>query len=466
MSETIRIIVIDDEDSIRRRCVRLLTKQGYEVVGTADSRGALEMIRQNPFDLMLVDIRMPGLDGLELMRRVKAHNASIEAVVMTAYASVDTAVKAIKLGAYDYLAKPFDTEELLHLVGHLADKVNSQREIEKLRSELEQHQERPLLVGSSPAMAEVKQFIEKVSKVDCIVSIHGESGTGKGLLANLIHLNSNRAGRPFVVTDCASLSQSVLESELFGHVKGSFTGAHADRKGYFETAQGGTLFLDEIAEMPLNLQAKLLRAVQEQTISRLGESVSKKVDVRIITATNRDLETMVKAREFRHDLYYRINVINITMPPLREHLEDVPVLFDHFVNYYAVRLNLPRVPKDIRRALEAVGPGYDWPGNVRELENLVQRALILGEGGGGAGPAPESPGGDDVIEVKVRMDPEQGYSELVQEAVAGFSKQYLERLLREYRGNISQAAQTMGMRRTSLQRVIKRYGVNPQKFRS
>ena len=466
MNETIRIIVVDDEDSIRRRCVRLLSNQGYEVVGASDSQGALKLVQSDHFDLMLVDIRMPGMDGLELMQRIKARHPALETVVMTAYASVDTAVKAIKLGAYDYLAKPFDTEELIHLIGNLVDKIRSQREIKELRTKLERQRDLPLLVGDSPAMQEVKRIAEKVAKVDCLVSIQGESGTGKGLLANMIHLNSDRAERPFVITDCASLSPSVLESELFGHVKGSFTGANSDRKGYFETAQGGTLFLDEIGEMPLELQAKLLRAVQDQTITRIGESSPKKVDVRIITATNRDLEAMVKDRKFRHDLYYRINVISIRMPPLREHLEDVPLLFEHFLNYYAARLKLNRVPPGACQALEEVEPGYPWPGNVRELENLVQRALVLGDGGP---PQASPPGGEpagDAIEVKVRLKPGLGYNELTQEAVSSFSRQYLEWLLKEKKGNISQAARAIGMRRTSVQRIIKRYGVDPKKFRS
>ena len=466
MNETIRIIVVDDEDSIRRRCVRLLSNQGYEVVGASDSQGALKLIQSDHFDLMLVDIRMPGMDGLELMQRIKARHPALETVVMTAYASVDTAVKAIKLGAYDYLAKPFDTEELIHLIGNLVDKIRSQREIKELRTKLERQRELPLLVGDSPAMQEVKRIVEKVAKVDCLVSIQGESGTGKGLLANMIHLNSDRAELPFVITDCASLSPSVLESELFGHVKGSFTGANSDRKGYFETAQGGTLFLDEIGEMPLELQAKLLRAVQDQTITRIGESSPKKVDVRIITATNRDLEAMVKDRKFRHDLYYRINVISIRMPPLREHLEDVPLLFEHFLNYYAARLKLNRVPQGAYQALEEVEPGYPWPGNVRELENLVQRALVLG---GGGPPQASPPGGEpagDTIEVKVQLKPGLGYNELTQEAVSCFSRQYLEWLLKEKKGNISQAARAIGMRRTSVQRIIKRYGVDPKKFRS
>ena len=465
MDDNIRIIVVDDEDSIRRRCVRLLSRQGYEVVGAADSQAALNLTRTKAFDLMLVDIRMPGMDGIELMSVAKAEDPSVEAIMMTGYASVDTAVKAIKLGAYDYLAKPFDTEELLHIVGNLADKVYSRREIKKLRSALEEKRGLPALVGDSPEMQAVRSFIQKVARVDCNILVHGESGTGKGLLAQLVHLHSHRADQPFMVADCAALAPSVLESELFGHVKGAFTGAGSDRAGYFESARGGTLFLDEIGELPLDSQARLLRAVQEQTITRVGDTRPIKVDVRIIAATNRDLAQMVDQGAFRQDLFFRLNVINCAMPPLREHPEDIPALIDHFLGYYAARLNLPGIPPGVRACLQT-RLNHDWPGNVREVENAVQRCLVLGVEALalpaiGAGPGPD--GG-----IIIRADPDSGldYQELLNQVVSEFSRHYLEQLLARHQGNVTRVAEAMGMRRTSVQRLMKRHGVDPEPYRS
>jgi DNA-binding NtrC family response regulator len=464
MDDSIRIIVVDDEDSIRRRCVRLLSRQGYEVIGAADSQAALNLTRTKPFDLMLVDIRMPGLDGIELMSLVKADDPSVEAIVMTGYASVDTAVKAIKQGAYDYLAKPFDTDELLHIVGNLAEKIYSQREIRKLRSALEEKRSLPALVGDSPAMEGVKRFIQKVARVDCNILAYGESGTGKGLLAHLVHLHSDRADKPFMVADCAALAPSVFESELFGHVKGAFTGAHSDRAGYFESARGGTLFLDEIGELSLDSQARLLRAVQEQTITRVGDTRPIKVDVRLIAATNRDLAEMVEQGTFRQDLFFRLNVINCTMPPLREHPEDIPAMLDHFLGLYAARLNLPGIPDGARECLKT-RLNHHWPGNVRELENAVQRCLILGVEEM-ALPEPGSGGpGDGAIVIKADPNSPLTYQALADHVVGEFSRQYLQHMLAEHKGNITRMAQAMGMRRTSLQRLIKRHGVDPEPFR-
>jgi DNA-binding NtrC family response regulator len=465
LEESLRIIVVDDEGSIRRRCVQLLTRQGYEVVGAADSQAALRLMETESFDLLLVDIRMPGLDGLELMALAKERSPELEAIVMTGYASVDTAVKAIKQGAYDYLAKPFDTDELLHIVGNLSDKVHARREIRELRAALNQKRGVPRLVGDSEAIRAVRGFVEKVATVDCNILVHGESGTGKGLAARMVHAHSHRAGQPFVVADCSALAPSVVESELFGHVKGAFTGAHQARTGYFESAHGGTLFLDEIGDLPWDAQARLLRAVQEQTITRVGDTKPIRVDVRIIAATNRDLAAMVRKGAFRHDLYFRLNVINCEMPALRDHPEDVPALLDHFLELYTARLNLPRVPPGARERLQK-SLGRDWPGNVRELENAVQRFLVLGtqEAASPSGPAGQR--GRAAITVEADPDSDRGYQQLVAQVVADFSRRYLERLLAEHQGNVTRMAEAMGMRRTSVQRLIRRYQVDPAPFRA
>jgi DNA-binding NtrC family response regulator len=464
MTDPIRILVVDDEDSVRKRCLRLLARQGYEVVGATDSGAALKIVQTTSYDVMLVDIRMPGMDGLELLKRVKESAPSIEVIMMTGYAAVETAVKAMKCGAYDYLGKPFESEELLHVIGNVAEKKRLQREITELRGQLREHRETPL-VGNSAAMTMVQGFIKKVGAVDCIVLLHGESGTGKELVAHRIHAASQRNSSPFVVADCAALSASLLESELFGHVKGAFTGAYTTRKGYFESAEQGTIFLDEIGELPLDLQGKLLRAVEENVVIRLGSSEPIKVDVRIIAATNKNLEEMVAQRLFRKDLYYRLNVVRFTIPPLRERAEDIPLLAKYFVNRYTVKLGLTKVPRLLPEDLEAL-TAYHWPGNVRELENAVYRAVVLADDNHLSAhhmvPAPVSGGSP----FPVRPDADgPGFKEVRKRAVRDFTRDYLESCLTKHQGNVSNTARALGMRRTSLQRLLKRLGVEAARFR-
>ena len=460
----IRILVVDDEDSIRRRCVRLLARKGFDVVGTADGRSALDLLGKRSFDLVIADIRMPGLDGMELLERVKAADPAVEMVMMTGYAAVETAVKAMKAGARDYLTKPFDVEELLRVVEGVAEKKCLRDEIAQLRRRLEAYTGPALLVGTSPAMDRVMRFVHKVAPAGCNVLIQGESGTGKELVARSIHANSPRRDGPFVVADCAALSGSVLESELFGHVRGAFTGAHTDRKGYFESAAGGTLFLDEVGDLPLDLQGKLLRAVQEQEVVKVGASRPVKVDVRIIAATNRDLGQMVARGAFRQDLYYRLNVVRITLPPLRHRREDIPLLVRHFLKRYAAQMNLREPPVVRPEALELLA-GHDWPGNVRELENAVHRAVVLAEGGeiraqgllpGGVG----DPGAETL-----RYRSGVSFRDLRREVVRDFTRRYLESSLRHHRGNITRTAKALGMRRTSLQRLLRQSGLDGRDFR-
>lgn len=466
MSETIRILVVDDEDSVRKRCLRVLARKGYDVVGAKDGSAALEIVRSSACDLVLADIRMPGMDGLELLRQAKRLDPSTEVIVMTGYAAVDTAVRAMKWGAYDYLAKPFDVDELLHVVQHVAEKKLLQREMDDLRRQLHQQKaENSLLVGNSLAMNEVHRFIDKVAPVDCTILLVGDSGTGKNLVAKNIHVRSRRNAEPYVVADCAALVGALLESELFGHVKGAFTGAHADRKGYFETASGGTIFLDEVSELPLDLQGKLLRAVEENVIFRLGSTQPVKVDVRVIAATNHNLEELVRKRLFREDLFYRLNVVSLKIPALRDRAEDIPVLVKHFAKKHVVQLGLNRSPEfgdDLLTSLKA----HTWPGNVRELENAVQRGLVLAD--------------DDRISYHHLLPPralgsmtsaralpqgETPFHEMRTQVVRDFTYGYVEASLKFHQGNVTQTAKALGMRRTSLQRLLRQLGLKASDFR-
>lgn len=466
MKEHFRILVVDDEVSIRKRCIRLLSRQGYQVMGASDSTAALDLIEKNGhlFDLLLVDIRMPGMDGITLMGKVKTVSPALEIIIMTGYATVETAVKAMKYGAYDYLSKPFDADELLHVVDKVHEKKTLQEEIEDLRNQLKDSRERSFVFGSSVAMNRVMNAIEKIAPVDCNLLIYGESGTGKELAAKAIHDRSGRRDQPFVVADCAALSAGILESELFGHVKGAFTGAHTDRKGFFEKAHKGTLFLDEVSEIPMDLQGKLLRAVQEQTIVRLGSVEPVKVNVRIIAATNRDLEERVKENAFRQDLFFRLNVVALIMPPLRERCEDIPVLAGHFLKYYTARLNLDQrlhIPDEILSMMCA----YDWPGNVRELENAVQRAAVLAENGNIRIEHILPSGLMKAGFPHVQADQEITFQEMRRKIVDDFTRQYLARCLALNEGNITKTAQAMNMRRTSLQRLMKQFGICGKSFK-
>lgn len=469
VEESIGILVVDDEDSIRKRCVRLLARQSYHVVGVASGAMALRMIhgKQRRFDIMLVDIRMPGMDGIELLKRVKEFDASLEVIMMTGYASVDTAVKAIKMGAYDYLPKPFDIDELIHVIQHVVEKKLLQQEILNLRRQLEDKQHGPPLIASSPAMNQVTRFIQKVAPVDCNVLLCGESGTGKELVARAIHANSPRRSGPLVPADCAALSESLLESELFGHVKGAFTGAHTSRKGYFECANHGTLFLDEVGELPFNVQGKLLRAVQEQSVVKVGDTRQINVDIRIISATNRNLEELVEKQLFREDLFYRLNVVNLTVPPLRERREDISMLAKYFLKCYAAQFNLPTIPHISRNTLDKM-TAYDWPGNVRELENAVSRAVILSDDGELRTEylLPHNAHRTLSLPYVTLLDSQLSFQDMRREVVRDFTRRYLERCLCLNSGNITRAARSVGMRRTSLQRLIKKCGLDGRDLRS
>jgi two-component system response regulator PilR (NtrC family) len=370
-----RILVVDDELSMREMLGIMLGKEGYDVV-LADSRAmAAAVLDQAPVDMVITDVKLPDGDGIEILRHVKAASAETAVLVMTAFGSTETAVAALKLGAHDYLVKPFDVDELKIVVRNALEKRRLEEENVRLKAELRTQHGLDRLVGVSPSMAALFDLVRSVAPTSSTVLIQGESGTGKELVARAIHALSPRRDAAFVSINCGAVPENLLESELFGHMKGAFTDAHQTRKGLFETAHRGTLLLDEVGEMPPSMQVKLLRALQEKKVRRVGSSDEVEVDVRVIAATNRALEGMVREKAFREDLFYRLNVIPVHVPPLRQRREDIPVLADHFLRRFAEEMGKP-VTRISTEAMERLRQ-YDWPGNVREMENALERAIAL-----------------------------------------------------------------------------------------
>ncbi|MBA2664741.1 MAG: sigma-54-dependent Fis family transcriptional regulator [Bradymonadaceae bacterium] len=370
-----RILVVDDEVNARQALVALFEDEGFEVRSAPDGFKALGVLREWECDILLTDWRMPVMDGLALLKKAREHDPQLMCIVMTAFASVESAVEALKSGADDYLTKPLNFEAVELVIGRSMERRNMQRELKVLRED--RVRTRTPIIGSSPPIQEVVKLAEQVATSRATVLITGKSGTGKELVARLIHDRSTRRDRPFVRLNCASLAESLLESELFGHEKGAFTGANQRREGRFEEADGGTLFLDEVGEIGLSVQVKLLRFLQQREFERVGGNRTISVDVRIIAATNRNLEDEVKSGRFREDLYYRLNVINIKMPALRSRRSDIPLLVRHFATHYAAE-NEKRITEISPEAMNFLTQ-YDWPGNVRELENIIERAVVLAE---------------------------------------------------------------------------------------
>ncbi|HZU83049.1 MAG TPA: sigma-54 dependent transcriptional regulator [Polyangiaceae bacterium] len=373
-----RVVVADDEASARSGLATLLREEGFEVAVAEDGLKALALVQENAPDVLITDLRMPGLDGIELLRRVREIDPDIIVVLMTAFAEVETAVRAMHEGAEHYLTKPLQIDELVLVLGRALERRKLRNEATELRARLKERLRFDNLIGSSPAMQEVFNVIEQVAPTKATVLISGESGTGKELVAQAIHENSPRAHAPFVKLHCAALAETILESELFGHEKGSFTGAAGRREGRFKQADGGTLFLDEIGEISPSIQVKLLRFLQERSFERVGGNETLKVDVRVIAATNRDLAAEVANGKFREDLYYRLNVVNVEMPPLRARPSDLLPLATHFLQRFA-KENGKRIEGFADDAVERI-TGYRWPGNVRELENVIERAVVLCDG--------------------------------------------------------------------------------------
>jgi two-component system response regulator PilR (NtrC family) len=373
-----RVLVVDDEKSMRELLVITLERAGYDVVAADGGESALDVLRREAFDAVITDLRMPRIDGLQVLRAAKEAAPETTVIVLTAVASTETAVEAMKLGAYDYITKPFKLDEVELIMRNGLERKRLRDENFYLRKQLETQHRFENIIGKSPRMMEVFDVIRKIADSPATAMITGESGTGKELVARAIHFNSYRRERPFLSVNCAAIPEGLMESELFGHVKGSFTGAHVNKQGLFTAADGGTLFLDEITEIPPLLQVKLLRAIQLREIRRVGDTKDVKIDVRLIAASNRDLEAAVRDGVMREDLYYRLNVLPIHLPPLRERREDIPLLVAHFLQKFG---------KDLGKEVRGVSPEgmgalerYHWPGNIRELENALERAIVLGAG--------------------------------------------------------------------------------------
>jgi two-component system, NtrC family, response regulator len=379
MTDRRAVLLVDDDPSFRRVLEYQLQEDGYRVITAANAASALQQFQADAIDLVLTDVKMPQADGIELLSRLKSLKPDLPVVVLTAHGTIGSAVDAMKLGAFDYLTKPFTREQLRLVLEKSFDVAALKQENRRLREVVQDRFSFEHMIAASRAMHDVTDLASRVAATDTTVLLYGESGTGKELLAKAIHFHSARSRQPFVVVNCAAIPEALLESELFGHRRGSFTGATADKQGKFEAANKGTIFLDEIGELPLLMQVKILRVLQDREVDKVGDSRPTKVDVRIITATNRNLEKMVAAGEFRDDLYYRLAVVAIRMPPLRERADDIPLLVEHFVDKHAGRLDRPRPA--IAREVYSVFNLYAWPGNIRELENVVERAVVLDRDG-------------------------------------------------------------------------------------
>jgi DNA-binding NtrC family response regulator len=444
-----RIFVIDDEESMCNFMAIMLQKEGYEVVTSTRPEEAVRKICASPYDLVIADMMMPEMDGLELLKEVRKQNADQDFIMMTAFASVESAIEAMKHGASDYITKPFKIDEIKIAIKRAINHKTVVNENKSLKRQLRQVQELDDFIGVVPEVVKLKDLVRQVAQVDSTILIRGESGTGKDLLARAIHALSNRSSGPFVSINCAAIPETLLESELFGHSKGSFTGAVKDKDGLFKVADGGTFFLDEVGNTPLAVQVKLLRVLEEKRITPLGDTKQIPVDVRLIGATNADLEAEVKAGRFRADLFYRFNVIPITIPPLRERLDDLPVLIDHFVAKFCRRHNLgdKRVDRGVFEALAR----YAWPGNVRELENTIERAVLLTKGDS----LTEKSFPDNVVSGK--QDGLVSPVDYKSPTLDSVEQAYIFWVLDQTDGNKSKAAKILGIDASTLYRKLEKY---------
>ena len=442
MSDKISILIVDDEDSVRDSLLNWFIEDGYEVEAAENAKKALQLLEQRDFNIILVDIKMPGMDGLELQRRIKALNSETIVIIMTAFASVETAVQALKDGAYDYVTKPFDPDDLSHLIRNAGAQIRLSKENEALKKRVTSLEDVDDIIGQSEAIRRLLEQIESVAQSNASVIITGESGTGKELVARAIHANSQRRYFPLVSVHCGALTESLLESELFGHEKGAFTGATFNRKGRFEMADGGTIFLDEIATISPKMQIELLRVLETKSFHRVGGNKEITSDFRVICATNRDLETMVRNGTFREDLYYRLNVVNITIPPLRERPDDIPLLVNHFITKYCTSMSrdLITIEPAAMKQLEK----FEFPGNVRELENMIERAIVIGNG-------------KEIRLKDLPMGKEAADSAV--ESLEELEKKHIEQILSKYEWNVSRSARALNVDRVTLYNKIRKYGL-------
>ncbi len=451
-----RILVVDDEKSMCQFLSIMLRKEGYQITTVNSGKKAIEAVKSTRFDVVLSDIRMSGMDGIEVLKEIKKHDPTIPVVIMTAYASQKTAIEAVNQGAFHYLIKHAKNDEIKMVVRNALDMKRVQSENAMLKKQLKKTSDLKTIIGKSEEMENVFKLVDKVADTDSTILIFGESGTGKELIARAIHFRSNRSNGPFVTINCGALPESLLESELFGHVKGSFTGAIKDKEGLFKVAQGGTFFLDEIGETSPTIQVKLLRVLQEREVIPVGGTNPLKVDVRLVAATNADLEKAVKQDNFRADLYYRLNVIPVQLPPLRKRRDDIPLLINHFLAKFN-SVNGPEKQKGITKEAIEVLTGYDWPGNVRELENVIERAVIL----------------EDAEDITVESLPdkirfrEHGSQRLItdraQVTLEELEREYLIKVLNDTNWQKKKASAILGINASTLYRKIQRYGLDKER---
>lgn len=446
MANNVSLLIVDDEESVRDSLYNWFIEDGFKVECAENAKEALSMLEAGHFDIILADIKMPGMDGMEMHRRIRALNPEAIVIIMTAFASVETAVQALKDGAFDYITKPFDPDDLSHLIRNAAKQVEMKTENETLKNRIVSLENIEDIVGTSPAMMKVLKDVESVSQSNSSVIITGESGTGKELIARAIHSNSSRKFFPLVTVHCGALSEDLLESELFGHEKGAFTGAMFNRKGRFEIADGGTIFLDEIATISAKMQIELLRVLESKKFVRVGGNKEIQSDFRVICATNRDLKKMVDEGLFREDLYYRLNVVNISIPPLRERAGDIPMLVDYFIKKYCNTMSRDLIsiePAALKRLEQ-----YDFPGNVRELENMIERAIVVGNG----------------KEIRLKDLPigtvTPGNSA---DSLAELEKNHIIQTLNKLDWNISRSAKLLKVDRVTLYNKIKKYNLKKNK---
>ncbi len=457
----VRILVVDDEMIVCESCKRILEEE-YEVETALSGKEAFEKMKANPFDIVITDLKMPGIDGMEVLRTFRKEYPDSIIIMITGFSTVETAVEAIKLGAFDYIPKPFTPDEVSIVVKKAIEKKSLMLENVYLRQELQEKYGFHNIVGKSKKMQEIYRVIAKVAMTDSTVLIYGQSGTGKELIARAIHFNSPRREKQFVPVDCAVLSENLLESELFGHVRGSFTGAVTTKPGLFEVADGGTVFLDEVGNISLSIQAKLLRVLQEREFTPVGGTKAKKVDIRLIAATNKDLEKMIKEETFREDLYYRLNIVPIYLPALRERPEDIPLLAVHFLKKYA---------EEMGKAIKGFTPEameklmrYPWPGNVRELENVIERTVVMID--------------DEMVRVEHLILPGQQEKEILEnqipmtseelkevkkqvreKAVEEIERAFVLNALERHQWNVTRTAEEVGMLRPNFQALMRKYNL-------
>lgn len=450
MNKDVRILVVDDEMIVREALSNYLREDGYEAIAVESGEEALKKVESERWNILFVDFKMPGMDGLEVLREVKKITSDLPVIIITAYATVDSAVQAMKDGAYDYVVKPFDPEAIALLVEKVVEHQRLVRENILLRERLDQEYKFEEIIGRSQPMQDVFELVKNVAASDTTVLITGESGTGKELIARALHANSPRRYNPFITASCGAMPEGLLESELFGHEKGAFTGALYTKKGRFELAEGGTLFLDEIGEISLKTQVDLLRVLSEKSFRRVGGVEPTSIDARIVSATNRDLKKAIQEGTFREDLFYRFNVVSIHLPPLRKRREDIQLLADHFLDKFRAETN-KKIEGISSKALNLMME-YDWPGNVRELENAIERAVVVGKG---SEIVPQ-----DLPFFKQGVTEERGPK---LKSLKDRERLYILQTLEENEWNISRTAEELGIDRVTLYNKIKKYNLEKSK---